>query len=107
MEATTTCTYTTSYYAGSVDTYPYTSSSICTTEVPPLLNDPALASVVASTTAYLNQAANVVPFFLLLIFVAFITKFFLDRMIGVKGRNSMQNTYMGNNSIEGKKIYHD
>jgi len=44
---------------------------------------------------------------LLLIFMALLTSFFLDRMIGVKVRSSVFNEYLGNNSPEGKKKYHD
>lgn len=60
-----------------------------------------------STTTQFTSGEAVISFFLffLLIFTAF--AFFLDRIVGVRIRKDMYNTIIGNNSQEGKKIYHD
>ena len=102
MESTTTCSYTTSYYTGSNDTYPYTSASICST-----IGTSTDIEALASSTNAIGGSVLVSDFFLLVILVALLTGFFLDRMIGVKIRSSVFNEYLGNNSPEGKKKYHD
>lgn len=58
----------------------------------------------ASTTPAIEPVTD---FFLFLILGTVLTSFILDRVIGVKVRENVYNTYLGNNSPEGKKIYHD
>jgi len=101
MDGTTTCQDTMSLYVGTNDSYPYISSSVCET----ISTSTGATSTATTSPAWVSD--NVTEFFAFLIFVIVFTTFTLDRVIGVKIRKNLYNTYTGNNAQEGKIKYDD